>query len=84
MGHASCDPIIPQVRLTRIGQPTLEDTDSSGRGVEHDTAATGLGCQLDLDLGDTEAVHDALGPGQVHAAGNVAMLGDEGVIRTVA
>ena len=49
--------------------------------VEDDAAAARLGVELHGHVRGAEALDDSLGPGQVHPAGQVAVLLDQGVVR---
>jgi hypothetical protein len=49
--------------------------------VDHHAAAARLGVQLDLNVRDPEAIDKAIGPCPVHATRDIAVLGDQRVVR---
>ena len=51
--------------------------------MEDDAAAARVGGQFDRDIRLAETIDDALGPSQIHPAGQVAMVLDEGVVRAI-
>ena len=52
-------------------------------GMEDDAATARIGGQFDRDIRLAETIDDALGPGDIHPAGQVAMVLDEGVVRAI-